>query len=59
MKFKLQRIYSNKKSECSMSTSFEFTYALIQITIVDNPKEEDILRTTVYKTECSEIYFIS
>ena len=42
-----------------MSTSFQSAYDLIQIIVVDNPKEEEIIRKTVYKTECSEIYFNS
>jgi hypothetical protein len=52
--------YGNQKySEISMSTSFEFWYDKIELTVVDNPKEEDIIRTTTYKIDCSKIFFES
>lgn len=50
--------FSNKKSsECSMSTSFEASYNRVDITIVDNPKEELIIRTTTYRIDNNNIYF--
>ena len=52
--------YGNQKySEISMSTSFEFSYDKIELTIVDNPKDENIIRTTTYKIDCSNIFFES
>ena len=52
--------FNNQKSPyCSISTSFEASYDKIDITIVDDPKEEVILRTTVYQIIGSEIYFES
>lgn len=52
--------YGNRKySEISMSTSFEPWYDKIELTVVDKPKEEDIIRTTTYKIDCSNIFFVS
>jgi hypothetical protein len=52
--------FSNKKSsEYSMSTSFATAYDKIDITIVENPKEELIIRRTTYRIDGNEMYFES
>jgi len=52
--------FSNKKHpECSVSTSFDPVYDKIEITIVDSPKEDLVIRTTIYKIDCDKIYFES
>jgi len=52
--------YSNQKySEISMSTAFESKYDKIELTVVDRPEKEIIIRTTIYRIDCSEIYFES
>ena len=50
---------NRKSSNCSMSAFFESHYDKIDITIVDSPKEEKIVRTTVYRIIGPEIYFES
>jgi hypothetical protein len=51
--------WNRRNSKCSMSTSFESYYDFIQVTILEDPKEEDIVRTTTYKSDGSKIYFLS